>query len=205
VIRKLVADEIREIVRTTPEQRVYDWKTDLDLSSDEKRGEFVKDIAAIANATFHSDGYLIYGVNPANPALFEGMSSSRDDANLQQLVQGKIDPPVQFVYYEIGYAGGHIGIAHVRRSMKRPHIIKANLGRLRDGQIPIRRGSSTGGITHAELVECFYGETSPYIQDVMAQTDAGAADIRARADMMRVLMVQEDRIKREMREAVGLW
>jgi len=58
MISALTVDEILVILRKTPEQAVFDWKQDfVHPSDDDARGELIKDIAAIANASELSYGY----------------------------------------------------------------------------------------------------------------------------------------------------
>ena len=162
MLRQLTVDEIVQVLKTTPEQRTFDWKSDLNLNTDSaKRSELVKDVVAIANATTTSPGFVFYGVDPRRPEPIVGISESFDDARFQQLLQGKVDPPVVFVYYEVSHGPHNIGVVHVPPSVLRPHIITVDFGVLRDGQIPIRRGSATEGIRFQDLLECFYGQTSP--------------------------------------------
>ncbi len=56
---------------------------------------------------------------------------------------------------------------HVAATKRRPHIIAVDLGRVRKGQIVIRRGSTTDGVTMNDLFEFFYGETSGYFPNVV--------------------------------------
>jgi hypothetical protein len=44
--------QIVEVLQSTPEQALFDWKKDfVEPKDDNSRGELVKDISAIANAT----------------------------------------------------------------------------------------------------------------------------------------------------------
>ena len=97
-MKTLTIDEVIDLVKSIPEQTVFDWKADFVIPNDnEKRGEFIKDLAAVANACVSSYGFIVYGVDPRKPEPILGISKSYDDANLQQLVQGKIDPLPEFL------------------------------------------------------------------------------------------------------------
>lgn len=56
---------------------------------------------AFANAATSTYGIIVYGVDPRRPDPIVGMTSSYDDAKLQQLTKGKIAPLPEFLYYEL--------------------------------------------------------------------------------------------------------
>jgi predicted HTH transcriptional regulator len=203
IIKKLTITEIINILKSTPEQQLFDWKSDLVLTKNHDC-EIIKDIAAIANATTKTAGYIFYGVNPDKPDPLIGISHSHDDANIQQLVEGKVDPPIKFLYYEVSYNSSIIGIIHVPPSFKRPHIIAVNIEKLRAGQIPIRKGSTTTGITQHDLFECFYGKDSPYFNNVLRKVGAESQLLQAQAIYDAQSMRREQEIERQMRRTLGL-
>lgn len=182
MINTLTIDEIIALVKATPEQAVYDWKSDFIIpTDDEKRGEFIKDVTAIANACSSSYGFIVYGVDPRKQEPIIGISQSYDDAKLQQLISGKIDPQPEFLYYELLYGAKTIAVIQVKPTKRRPHIITVDLGKVRKGQILIRRGSSTDGVTMKDLFEFFYGSTSGHfpmiLQNLQAHAQKQTADI----------------------------
>ena len=62
MITALTIDEILEFLTKAPEQAVFDWKIDFILpNDDDKKGEIIKDIVAIANASPLSYAFIIYG------------------------------------------------------------------------------------------------------------------------------------------------
>jgi predicted HTH transcriptional regulator len=200
----LTIDEIISLVKSAPEQAVFDWKRDFSLPTDnEKKGEIIKDIAAIANASSLSYGFIIYGVDPGKPDLVIGISNRYDDAKLQQLVKGKIAPPVEFVYYEVSVGPKAVGVVQISPSRRRPHIITVDIGKVRNGQIVIRRGSSTDGVTLKDLFEFFYGQSSGYfpaiLQRMQAQTQQQIADV----SYMRELREQSNQALRDMETTMG--
>ena len=76
-------------------------------------------------------------------------------------------PAVEFTYYEVAAKSKVISVIHVNPTRKRPHIISTDIGKVRNGQIPIRRGSSTDGADIDDLKEMFYGETNGYFSEVL--------------------------------------
>jgi hypothetical protein len=205
MMKTLTIDEVIELVAKTPEQAVFDWKRDFTVpSDDENKGEFIKDLAAIANACASSYGFIVYGVSPgsANPVV--GITQTYDDAKLQQLAHGKIEPLPEFLYYEVSAGPKVIGVLQVRPTRKRPHIIRVDLGKVRKGQIPVRRGSSTDGVTMADLFEFFYGQTSGYFPGVVRQLQAPAQEMAAHAAYLRELREGADQAVRDMEAVTGV-
>ena len=82
--------EIVAVLRETPEQALFDWKKDFtEPKDDASRGELVKDILAIANATAFTKtpGRIFYGVNAKAPDPICGITTGWDDAQVQQLMR----------------------------------------------------------------------------------------------------------------------
>ena len=77
-------------------------------------------------------------------------------------------------YYEVSAGARLVGVLQVAPTRRRPHIIAVDLGKVRRGQIVIRRGSSTDGVTIADLQEFFYGETSGYFPAILQRLNAVA-------------------------------
>jgi len=205
MMKTLTVDEVVEMVKKTPEQGAFDWKVDFAIpNDDEKRGEFIKDLAAIANASPSSYGFIVYGVDPRRPDSIVGIKQSYDDAKLQQLVQGKIEPLPEFLYYEVSIGPKLVGVLQVKPTRRRPHIITVDLGKIRKGQIVIRRGSSTDAITMKDLFEFFYGQTSGYfpgiIQKLQAHTQQQLADVA----YMRELREQSNQALKDMEVVSGV-
>ena len=178
MITSLTIDEILQYLKNIPEQTVFDWKQDFVLpNDDEKKGELVKDIAAVANASVLSYGFIFYGVNPKKPDPLIGISSHYDDARIQQLIKGKIEPLPSFLYYEVSMGTRAVAVIQVAPSKKRPFIISADIGRVRRGQIVIRRGSSTDGVTLQDLFEFFYDDNSFYGQNFLHHNNVHARQL----------------------------
>jgi predicted HTH transcriptional regulator len=205
MIQTLSIDDVVALVRKTPEQTAFDWKTDFVLpTNDDARGELIKDIAAIANASPSSYGFLVYGVNPKRPDVIVGISKGYDDAKLQELIRGKIEPAVEFLYYEVAFATKVVAVIQVHPTRRRPHVIRVDIGRVRKGQIPIRRGSSTDGVTIQDLFEFFYGPSSGYFQNIISRAKLDVAQQQAWNEKMRLLQSEADRALRDMEMVAGL-
>lgn len=205
MVTKLKIENVIELLNQTPEQTVFDWKKDFSFPKDDaKRAEVIKDVAAIANGSYASDGYIFYGVNPNASDPIVGVSSSVDDAILQQFVNSKVDPPVKFLKYEIIHDKKKVIVIHIYKSLKRPHIISNDIGGLRRGQILIRKGSSTRGILRSDLFECFYDlNISPYFQTVLHNYQVDVNTLRTQIELIRILQDEEDRIDNDIKRTLG--
>jgi len=87
----LRVDSVIELVTKTPKQPIFDWKTDIVIpNDDEKRGDFMKDLDPFVNAIGSTYGAIAYGADLRRPDPVVGITSSSDDANLQQLTNSTI-------------------------------------------------------------------------------------------------------------------
>jgi len=159
LLPRLSADEILKLLETHPEQSRLDYKRTLILNTDQGKGELVKDVAGIANSHGEETGYLLFGVDLAADPPLIGLSNSYDDADLQQIVNSKLEKPVPFVYHEVSIAANRVGVLVVPQSLDRPHIAKATIGPIRAGDIKIRKGSSTTWATWDDLRQMFEPES----------------------------------------------
>ncbi len=160
MLRKLTPEEIASLLEHHPEQSKFDCKRTLNLGSEHEKSEFVKDVVGVANAHGDETGYLLYGVDLGVSDAIIGMTNRFDDASLQQLVNSKVDKPVSFIYHEANVAGSIVGVVVIPPSSTRPHVVRVNFGSLREGDIKIRRGSTTTWATSDDLREMFSGEAS---------------------------------------------
>lgn len=156
MIERLSPDEIKQLLAKYPEQPKFDWKKSLDLSNEVTKSHFVKDIVAFGNSHGEETGYILYGVNPDRDNPILGLSGTFDDANLQELVKSKLDRHVNFLYYETLVDNARVGVAIIPRSFSRPHTIRVDFGILKEGQTPIRKGSSNQLATAEDLALMLY-------------------------------------------------
>ena len=203
MIQKLTLNDVIALIQKSPEQVNFDWKRDFSIpNNDDKRGEIIKDVTAIANSLTLSPGFIFYGVDPSISESIIGITNSYDDASLQQLFKNKVEPAIEFIYYEVSFGTKNIGIIQILPSRKRPHIIKVDLGKVRNGQIPIRRGSSTDGVGIQDLCEMFYGQNSAYFERILSQTQLGLHQQQISMDYIRVLMQLIQENERKMQQSI---
>lgn len=140
------------LVEHAPEQTKVDLKqTGLLLRGETLKGEFIKDIASFGNSLEEGQGYIFYGVSEQGEIVGIQPDAHHDDAELQELVQNFIQPPVPFLYYEQELEGKQIGVIIIDENRYGAHIITKNIAQLREGQVLIRRGSRNSSATPHEL------------------------------------------------------
>jgi hypothetical protein len=207
VIEKLTLAEIEAIVRAAPEQPVYDWKRSFAPPRDEDgKGEFVKDLMAVANGTAFSKstGYVFYGVNPDAPDFVVGVSERWDDNEAQALARSAISPSPQFVYYEVAAgADAWIGVAHVEWAGGF-FVVARDVGKLREGQCLIRRGSVTRGVTRDDHLKLYLTPGYGYAEQLLQQYGAAAQMLNAQTAHMQENRAAIVDLRRQMESIAGL-
>ena len=137
------------------EVRKVDYKRDQYLLDDENsKSELVKDIVCIANAP-DNDGYIILGVksDKGKPRDVVGISGHYDSSDLEAIVNGVIDPPIQFEYYSLNYGGAECALFHIPKSKAKPHWPKRDYGKLGRHIIYTRRSSGNREASIQEIRE----------------------------------------------------
>lgn len=121
-------------------------------TKDEIREEFCKDVCALANSSFPSEGFIVFGLSPHPPFAVDA-SMPLDEASLQQQLAAGISPPPQIRFSTAECAGAKLCVAVITPSLRSlPYVAryKNNLW------IPwVRQGSSTRSASHLDLVSMF--------------------------------------------------
>ncbi len=141
------------------EWKTVDAKHELSLTCNGEKAEFVKDVIAMANNGEKS--YLVIGLQDGTFADVGKLSSHHLKNNLNQLLEGKIDPPVVIDYQEFTVNGNEYGLVEIA-GYNLPYIVardytanpadrkKTNIFK---GTIFVRHEDRTEGVTRAELEE----------------------------------------------------
>jgi hypothetical protein len=206
VIQKLSLAEIVHLLTNTPEQSVFDWKRTFQPPRDEvAKGEYVKDVMAIANGTAYTraPGYVLYGVNPDAPDPLTGVTRW-DDNEAQALVRSALNPVPEFVYYEVDAGEGRwVGVTHVM-----PHggfyVVSRDLGKLREGQSLIRQGSVTRGVTQADHLRLYLTPGFGYAEQLLQHYGAAATTMNAQTARLQANQAAQQALLRQMEAMTGL-
>lgn len=112
--------DLLEIIRTG-EGIAIEFKQQLNVSSDQEKGEFAKDLSAMAN-TVNEIGYIIYGVTDDKKII--GVTRKRGiEESLIQIASSRITLPVDFEPIWVEMDGLLVLTLEVPQSGIRPHWI----------------------------------------------------------------------------------
>lgn len=140
------------------ESETLDFKRDqypFENADKDTKSELVKDILAFANAWKNTDAHILIGVEErtGNKAHVVGVHTPLDDAKLQQLINSKTNKPVKFICSTFNYQGIQVGVITIDANQSRPLFLKKNFGKLKEGEVRIRRGSSTAIASPDEIAD----------------------------------------------------
>ncbi|GAA0709881.1 ATP-binding protein [Dokdonella soli] len=123
--------------------------------SDHEKSELLKDILAMANAYRDGPGYILVGFKDQtpHPAEVVGISSEHiDDASLQQFVNSKVQPKLDFRYEERLFDGKTVAVIVIPKQ-QRPFYLTKDYGKLGKSVVYVRRGSSTDEASPSEVAK----------------------------------------------------
>ncbi|MCH7994342.1 MAG: ATP-binding protein, partial [Planctomycetes bacterium] len=111
-----------------------------------EKSELLKDILGFVNAWRRSDAYILIGVEEVRGGLHKviGITATEQlaDHSLQQFVNSLTNRPVRFQYEAFDFEGKQVGIIRIEQQ-PHPIYLKKDFGKLRKGEVYVRRGSST--------------------------------------------------------------
>ena len=103
------------------EGTTIEFKQQLNVSSEQEKGEFAKDLSAMAN-TVSDSGYIFYGVTDDKRVI--GVTRRRGiEESLIQISSSRITPPVNFELIWVEMNGVSVLTLEVPESRIRPHWI----------------------------------------------------------------------------------
>lgn len=115
-------------------------------ATDEEKSELLKDILGFANAWRRSEAYILIGVKDVRGGRGNVVgiapADHLDDHSLQQFVNSLTNRAIRFHYEAFGFEGKQVGIIHIEEQA-RPLYLKKDYGKLKKGEVYVRRGSST--------------------------------------------------------------
>lgn len=140
-------DRILKIIKNEEENDFVDYK--LKLYSKEKKGDFIKDILAMANSMSQEDKFIIVGVEdmPGKKREIIGIDEVEDQEHYQSLIDQYIEPRLKIEYRIEEYDNKKIGAFIVSKENKdKPYMICKEFNNqkstiLREGDCFIRSNS----------------------------------------------------------------
>jgi queuine/archaeosine tRNA-ribosyltransferase len=142
---------------TRSEGKDLDFKSSPIIISDPKhKAEFIKNLICMANTPRDGSAFIISGVKckPDGSKEIVSVSDHPNDADLQELVKGKVEPIPQFSYRPVSYGGNSLGILEINPRKDGPFMPRLEYpGVITRGPVYFRRGSSNAIASSAELRE----------------------------------------------------
>jgi hypothetical protein len=113
-------------------------------ASDDEKSELLKDILGFVNCWRRADAFILIGVEDVQGGrgIVHGISDHLQDHSLQQFVNNLTNRPVQFGYEACSIEGEQVGIIRIEMQ-RRPVFLRRDYGKLKKGEVYVRRGSST--------------------------------------------------------------
>jgi hypothetical protein len=129
------------------ESPTLDFKRDqyaFSKASEEEKSELLKDILGFVNCWRRADAFILIGVEDVQGGrgIVHGISDHLQDHSLQQFVNNLTNRPVQFGYEACEIEGKQVGVIRIEMQ-RRPVFLKRDYGKLKKGEVYVRRGSST--------------------------------------------------------------
>lgn len=124
-----------------------DFKRDqypFSKATDEEKSEILKDILGFVNCWRRTEACIVIGVEDVRGGrgVVHGIVEHLADHSLQQFVNNLTNRPIQFRYDISEIDGKQVGIIRVE-IQRRPVFLKRDYGKLKKGEVYVRRGSST--------------------------------------------------------------
>lgn len=163
-------------------------------TSEQEKSELLKDVLALANSWREGPGYILIGLKDCtpNPAEVTGISEADhiDDAQLQQFVNGKVEPPLNFSYEERVFEGKTVAIITVPKQ-QRPFSIGTQYGKVRSNVVYVRRGSATVEASPAEIIKMSMAEALPAGSQISVELLNHRNELQGLAQNLRFLTFEE--------------
>lgn len=140
-------DLVKTLIAHGREDPALEWKEKLCIHDKAGQAELVRDMLSLVNAHATGRRYLLIGIG--NDGTVIGVEERIDDATLQQIVNNRVEPPIEFSTRYVTSDARTIGIIEIAKSSKRFHVVSRDLEEkgkqhLRRGDAWVKKGSSKG-------------------------------------------------------------
>ncbi|MDZ4859299.1 MAG: ATP-binding protein [Candidatus Hydrogenedentes bacterium] len=141
-------DALFEQLLYEEESTTLDFKQDqypFAKENEDEKSELLKDILGFANAWRRTEAYILIGVEDVRGGRADVLGIPNNahlaDHSLQQFVYNLTNRPIHFHYEAFCFEGKQVGVISIE-VQERPIYLLRNYGRLKKGEVYIRRGSS---------------------------------------------------------------
>ena len=107
------------------------------------RSKFIKDIVAMVNTPRSDPAYILVGVQEQSGKVTgtPGVDDHHDEAELGNIVSGKITPVPRFAYRQVSYNGVELGLIEIPCGQPVPVMPRSNYEVLKKGSVYLRRNT----------------------------------------------------------------
>jgi predicted HTH transcriptional regulator len=164
-------ETIKRLQVLRQEWKIVDAKRELILQENGDKAEFVKDVSAMANNGEQS--YLIIGLEDGTFTSVGHLTHHYSNNDLNQILAGKIDPPLSVSYQEFRIEGNEYALIEIF-GHNPPYIVARDLihnkqdrkqVKIYKGTIFVRHEDRTEGISRSELDAFFRSELRKEYED----------------------------------------
>ena len=140
------------------ESNELDFKSEpYNLSNDNGRSKFIKDIIAMANTPRSDSAYILVGVLEQSGKVVRvtGVTEHPDESELGRIVVGKVVPTPRFTYRQVPYGDLEIGLIEIPCDQPKVVQPRTDYGVLRHHTVYIRRNTQNIEADNADLARIF--------------------------------------------------
>jgi hypothetical protein len=128
---------------------VADWETTsvdfkelLGLQSPTEKGEFVKDVLALANTRMSGRRFLCVGFNDKTRKFTTSVDPRLTAHRMESILGAYADPVPRITYATTHWEGGTAGLVEVlSNAQDLPYKVKKDIGKCRAGQVFVRHNT----------------------------------------------------------------
>ncbi len=149
VVEVINKNDLIGLLKLQREGSTLDYKRDLILESESKNAEFIKDVLALANSG--SPAYIVTGVENETWKPV-GITKNYYQAQLNQILQNRTDPPIKVEYMEMEVNGKTHGVVKILGEDP-PYVtmVKDRYGSIQRGTVYVRNFDINEGARRADL------------------------------------------------------
>ena len=146
---------VKGLLDQIDESATLDFKREINLSSQEKKKEFAKDVSAFANT---NGGHIVFGKeDPREGGHVVGIERETfNHDQMQQIISRRCYPPVEFQPELIQLESKWFGLLTIQKSTLKPHEITDTR------EVWIRRGATTDKATAREIMQMWKEKERKY-------------------------------------------
>jgi hypothetical protein len=156
--RDTLKELLQKIILTTETNKI-DFKRDFSLSDSKQKGEFLKDVSAIANSydvNYQNHGFIIFGIYQ-NRITFCSFPGNEDhiQATIDELIREYLGSFFSTQFYIFDKEGKKWGVLVIPPTRNAPHVFIKDTSNQSRGDIYVRVGTTTSKASPVDFSRFF--------------------------------------------------